>query len=222
MIYKLYTLENKFELPLFCPFPIEEVFEKLNNFTNVVAKRHYLDRVISNYKIDEAGKKWDEDCEECLRQGYDNRPHWLGIFSAFFGELSNPFDEDKEPGKFELYNYGVQAYQDYLRLCELRDNLNAGIKVNLSDNNNTYTHREVIIAHEYKRKAKIEDPKTGNDWKKERGNGCYLAYYTLQKGTENKANPYKEPTLKELNNVLELLKDFPQLQKQVQHDIKSL
>jgi hypothetical protein len=85
-----------------------------------------------------------------------------------------------------------------------------------------YTHREVMIAHSIKVGAQLEKFKTAKEWKVERGNACYNDFYTLQKGTKNKKNPYKEPTLKELNNVIELLADYTQLQQQVRHKIESL
>ena len=50
----------------------------------------------------------------------------------------------------------------------------------------------------------------------------YNDFYTLQKNTTNKKNPYKEPTAKELKKVIELLEGYPQLQEKVRTKIKSL
>jgi hypothetical protein len=85
-----------------------------------------------------------------------------------------------------------------------------------------YTHREVMIAHSIKVQAQLEKFKTAKEWRAERGNACYNDFYTLHKNTKNKKNPYKEPTLKELNKVIELLADYPQLQEQLRHKIESL
>ncbi len=123
-------LKNKFELPALILPPIEEVIERLSIFPGVTAKKHYLDRAINNYQIEEALRLWDKDCAECVRQGHENRASWLGIFHAVFGDPSNPFDQQKDPAKFEYYNLGQRIYNDYLQLCELRNNLTSeAIKV---------------------------------------------------------------------------------------------
>ena len=71
-----------------------------------------------------------------------------------------------------------------------------------------------MIAHEYKRKAGIENHKTANDWKKERGNACYNDYYYLQPGTKNLKIHIKKRH-QGIRKVIELLKDYPQLQEQI-------
>ena len=71
-----------------------------------------------------------------------------------------------------------------------------------------YTHREHIIANQYKAKLDIEPFKHTNEWKKERGEKARQALYTLSETSKK----YKPPTIKELANVIELLKDFPEAQ----------
>lgn len=71
------------------------------------------------------------------------------------------------------------------------------------------SHREIIIAHGFKVKAAIETDKTALQWKNERGEKARQQYYTTLKQSEN----YKEPTIRELSKVIELLKDFPTAQK---------
>lgn len=85
-----------------------------------------------------------------------------------------------------------------------------------------YTHREIMIAHDYKYNAGIEEYKSASKWKMERGNDCYNNYYTLQPKTRNINYPYKKPTEKELKNVIKILEGYPELQKQVQVKLEKL
>lgn len=70
------------------------------------------------------------------------------------------------------------------------------------------THREIILAYNFKVEAGLEQPRTAGDWKKERGYKAYQQYYTVSYGTKN-----KPATEKELKKVIELLNDFPTAQK---------
>jgi hypothetical protein len=118
---------------------------------------------------------------------------------------------------FLLLKKYIDKHNEVALIKSLINNLKQFEKQNIP-----YTHREIMIAHHYKWKAGFEKLKTANDWKKERGNACYNDYYSLQPGTKNKKNPYKKATAKELNKVLELLEDYPQLQEQVKHDLARL
>ena len=80
-----------------------------------------------------------------------------------------------------------------------------------ANNERTYSHREHILANKFKAKANIEKEKTASEWKAERGNNAYINYYTLNEGKN--AKNYKAPTVKELTNVIEMLKDYPEAQK---------
>ncbi len=85
-----------------------------------------------------------------------------------------------------------------------------------------YTHREIMIAHSFKVDAKTAEHKTANQWKQERGNACYNDFYTLQPRTTNKQNPYKAPTKKELQNVVEMLKEDPSAQRLAINKLEQL
>lgn len=72
-----------------------------------------------------------------------------------------------------------------------------------------YSHREHILANQYKAELDIEDFKHSGDWKNERGEKARQALYTLSEKSKN----YKPPTIEELTKVIELLKDYPEAQK---------
>jgi hypothetical protein len=71
------------------------------------------------------------------------------------------------------------------------------------------SHREYILAYAYKVQAGIEIAKSALDWKTERGEKARQSYYT----TNRKSKNYKEPSVKELSKVIELLQGFPEAQK---------
>jgi hypothetical protein len=70
------------------------------------------------------------------------------------------------------------------------------------------SHRVHIMVNQFKAQAGIEEKKTPQEWRAERGNKANQAYYTL-----NYSKNYKAPKEKELNTVIDLLKDFPNAQK---------
>jgi hypothetical protein len=74
------------------------------------------------------------------------------------------------------------------------------------------THREVIIAYNYKVEAGIAEPQKATYWLHERGKNARIQAYTATKGNKNNKK-YKPPTPNELKTVIELLKDYPPAQK---------
>jgi hypothetical protein len=78
-----------------------------------------------------------------------------------------------------------------------------------ANNHKTYSHRVHILANQYKAYLDIEPFKHTIDWNKERGEKARQAAYTLSETSKN----YKPPTIEELMNVIEFLKDFPEAQK---------
>jgi hypothetical protein len=78
-----------------------------------------------------------------------------------------------------------------------------------ANNHKTYSHRVHILANQYKAKLGIEKEKKASEWQTERGNDAKNNYYTLHKRSVS----YREVTVKELKNVIEFLKDYPEAQK---------
>jgi hypothetical protein len=80
------------------------------------------------------------------------------------------------------------------------------------------SHREIILAHNYKVKAGLETERTAAQWKAERGDKAKQAYYTLLKQSKN----YKVLRRDEIKNVVDLLKEFPEAQKLAARDLEEL
>ena len=178
------------------------------------AKRKYLDfRTKTNfhYFLEIFFYNLDRDLKE--------------FFDYFKETTANEFEVfETKTVKVNSMKEAVNQFQKGIKSVSLpMDFLNQTNDVNAPAKEETpYSHREIMIAHEYKRKAKIAENKTANDWKKERGNACYNDYYTLQPGTKNLKNPYKKPTPKELKNVIEILIDYPELQNEIRETLKNL
>lgn len=82
----------------------------------------------------------------------------------------------------------------------------------------TASHREIILAHNYKVKAGLEAERTAAHWKTERGDKAKQAYYTLLKQSKN----YNKPRREEIKNVVELLKEFPEALKLAVKDLDEI
>jgi hypothetical protein len=73
-----------------------------------------------------------------------------------------------------------------------------------------YSIREQMIAHRFRAEAKIEKAKDRDDWVKEFGQSGSNAYSTLN------GKKKREPDIKEMRNVIELLSPFPDAQNLAQ------
>ena len=104
------------------------------------------------------------------------------------------------------------------RFIAYLNNLQDELKNN-SLTTSSVTHREVILVHNLKMEAGIEEFKTSTQWFKEGGPKRKQAFYTLDKNNKNK---YKPPNRKELNVAIEILKDFPNAQQIVIQKLREL
>jgi hypothetical protein len=113
----------------------------------------------------------------------------------------------------EVRTYGSTLDASLLQLAE-----RFKVWLNKKNEPKEVSHREFIIAHNFKVKARIADAKTAAQWKTERGEKARQAYYTTLKQSDN----YKPVTIKELQNIISLLNDFPQVQKMAINDLEAL
>ena len=75
-----------------------------------------------------------------------------------------------------------------------------------SINRDAYTHREKAIAHNIKVELGISKPIPTKDQKPQ---GFKEACYSLNPRTTSRNNPYREPKINELQNVIIILEDCP-------------
>jgi hypothetical protein len=112
----------------------------------------------------------------------------------------------KEPDFSGLLPYDDNIYY-FLRgkaLAEFIDYLEEELNQPAED----YTHREYIIAHNFKVDAGLSEPKTPTEHGKEAGGRRKnLAYTLINMGEYRKK--YKPPTAKELANVILMLENYP-------------
>ena len=151
-------------------------------------KLAYLDRMITKMRV---GK--NEDLE-----------HWHKLMS------DNTFLKNNYKVRTAFYEDAEKSIERVIETIELRKkDFERCIKETTTDQP---THREVIIAYNYKVEAGIAEPQKATYWLNERGNNAKIQAYTATKGNKNNTK-YKPPTEKELKTVIELLKDCPTAQK---------
>jgi hypothetical protein len=147
--------------------------------------------------------KTDDDKLKFLKK---EKANYLQHISAETLFVSGSVHSNFQPGTELFWDRILQIEIDTLEGCQ---------KNELKE---VYSHREYILANQYKHKLGIEPFKHSNDWAKERGDKARQKFYTL---TEN-STKYKPPTIDELTNVIELLKDFPEAQKIAINKLGSL
>lgn len=107
-------------------------------------------------------------------------------------------------------NYSSRQKDAFLLWFEQRDETNY---------RQVGTHREILIAHNFKIKSGEAEFKTSSEWFKEAGQGRKEAFYTTDRSHKTK---YKEPTQGELKNVILLLADFPKALQLASSELKRL
>ena len=114
-----------------------------------------------------------------------------------------PKEKRRKPNRTQML---LPCYRKYIEYLE--NKLKEYLQPTSPTTTDKATHREVIIADEYKIQAGIEDRKTADYWKRVRGTKAYQQYYTVTYGSKQKA-----PNEKELKTVIKLLEDYPTAQK---------
>lgn len=130
--------------------------------------------------------------------------------------ISEGFDGNTPINKISTFDKN-----DFLRFSKwqekrLKDFLSSGLEKEKSES----TWREKAIAHEYKVKAGIEKQLTRTE-QKAISKGFEKAFDSLNPRTKNTEKPYKEPTITELQHVVQLLREFPEAQKLALKELKQ-
>ncbi len=87
----------------------------------------------------------------------------------------------------------------------------------------TATHREMMLAYNYKIKVGKAEFKSSTDWFNEGGQGRKEAFYNTDPNSKNPGkNKYIKPKIKELKKVVELLNDCPEAKFLAINDLDQL
>lgn len=172
----------------------------------VMDSMKYFDEFEENH-----GKSYSDYCKDFINEGEKECEKILNSMDNFatMEGLIKPFDNDELTGFFvwKFYTSEVMDVTNWkLPERSIYYEFHKYMKEEMMNRNKPkdFTHREFIIAHEFKVKAGLAPVRLAADWKKESGDKAYQLYYTVVDGPKK-----KKPTKKELKNVIELLIGFP-------------
>lgn len=122
-------VEPEFNLGfIYIPF-WEEIEKDVHSIESKENKINFIDNLINQTNIDKALELWKKDCKKCVIQ-FEIRPGWQGVFDRHLGKV-----EPNRAIKKEAYLGGVEHYEYFLKLKELRKKIENG-----RDNNRLSLH----------------------------------------------------------------------------------
>ncbi len=193
-------------------FNIDFLEQQLADLSNI-DKTEYLTYVMNEFEKRPI-QVWQNIIHHEVFHNANNEDTCLQFGS--YGIMMDDPDFD-ETTQYFILNHNLN---DFIRQCERIKKyliqqgdkaLSDTIKKNISKGKDSYSHREHIWANIYKADANIEKLKSPEEWRIERGEHCRNLFFTCTNYKNAKCK--KPPTLKELKNVIELLKDYPEAQK---------
>lgn len=234
-----YTLENFFT-PLFSLIDTykKEIAEKFASsqrwYENVISKAekneldfydYYYTRCLDKQGIYYEGFKTQENKREFEERKKEFREFSIEMVSTQNGtyklseirQIEDALKQAENGLQHQYINEANKSKFDYWQI--LKSNFNEELsKTALLQPTENASHREVIIAHNFKVKAGLKGENSPAQWKTERGEKARQAYYTTLKQSDN----YRAPTEKELQKVIQLLNDLPQAQKMAINELEAL